>query len=93
MSEDVEDEMLFENGKSMSYYIALLYADDGVEVDNSKVPTLINLTKNPFQDALDQRIAVAGVADGVTENLRHRLAAEFAVQRKPPVDAARHRHR
>jgi hypothetical protein len=53
MSEDVEDEMLFENGKSMSYYIALLYADDGVEVDNSKVPTLINLTKNPFQDALD----------------------------------------
>ena len=52
------NEMVFRNGESLSYYVMLLYAEDNVEADNSKVPTLINLSRNPLQDVLDHNQGV-----------------------------------
>lgn len=52
------EEMKFRNGESLSYYVMLLYAEDNSETDNSKLPTLINLTRNPLQDVLDHNQGV-----------------------------------
>jgi len=52
------NEMIFRNGESLSFYVMLLYAENDTEIDNSKVPTLINLSRNPLQDVLDHNQGV-----------------------------------
>lgn len=40
-------------GESMSYYIMLLFAQDARKPGNNKVPTLIDVTRNPLEDVVD----------------------------------------
>jgi len=58
--------MKFKNGESLSYYVALIYADDPTTEDKSKLPTIIDISKNPLKDVDEQN-------QGVT---KHRFAGK-----------------
>lgn len=58
--------MRFKNGESLSYYVALIYADDPTTSDKSKLPTIIDISKNPLKDVDEQN-------QGVT---KHRFAGK-----------------
>jgi len=41
------------NGQSLSYYVTLLFAQDQQNVSNTRVTTLIDVTRNPLDDVVD----------------------------------------
>jgi len=58
--------MRFKNGESLSFFVVLIYADDPTTTDKSKLPTIIDISKNPLKDVDEQN-------QGVT---KHRFAGK-----------------